>query len=85
MTFTPSKALVVMARLGYYRMTRDASLPDFSLWRDNRIIAQGGFPLINSLFDQIESEFADVRDDMPVICHCRGSGDFCICSGAGTP
>jgi Fe-S cluster assembly ATPase SufC len=84
MTFQPSKSLVVMARIGHYRMTRDASLPDFTLWCDGRIMAQGGFKLIDRLFNEKESELSDVRDVVPDCCYCGRGPDLCLCDGSGT-
>ena len=85
MTFAPSPSLILVARIGHYRLTRDANHPDFSLWRDGRIIAQGGQALTMKLFNDTEKGFEDVRNDMPDCCYCGRGPDICLCDGSGSP
>ena len=90
MAFTPSKSLLIVARIGHYRVTQDASVPDFSLWRDGAIIAQGGQALMMRLFNEIEKGFDpqgenNVRDDLPSCGSCGRDHHICLCDGSGAP
>jgi hypothetical protein len=84
MTYVPSEELVLIARLGHYRITKvRGDHKDFTLWCDGRIEAQGGLPMITVLFENIEKEF----QDEPAVydpCCCGRDPDLCICDGTGT-
>src|SRR6478736_966383 len=50
--FEPSPALVVHLHEGDYRLTQNPPHEDYSVWRGNKVIAQGGKYLMLSVFNE---------------------------------
>lgn len=62
--FVPSPELIVLARIGPYRLTKQAKHDDFSVWCDGRVMGQGGAGLMNRKFNEIEARYAArIEDD----------------------
>lgn len=56
--FTSSPELIVLARIGPYRLTKQAKHDDFAVWCNGRVTGQGGAGLMNRKFNEIEARYA---------------------------
>lgn len=61
--FVPSPELIVLARIGPYRLTKQAKHDDFSVWCNGRVTGQGGAGLMNRKFNEIEARYAAQTED----------------------
>lgn len=61
--FTSSPELIVLARIGPYRLTKQAKHDDFAVWCNGRVTGQGGAVLMNRKFNEIEARYAAPTED----------------------